>query len=354
MTVPALSGDSVLWPRLVVALLLVIAGCAAPSGPATTPTPPAADTSTPTDTAATSVDNPWGAESVTVAVSNEASPWRSITPLVGDALAYWAANAELGTYEVDWQLRPDAVDPDLVVRLVESTAACGRERPADVVGYAPVLRPGDTADRPETVCVRSGLADSSLRDVLKHEFGHVLGLEHDDPPQPLMAADLPRLPLPQPSTAVREHAWRDDTLTVNTSIEGVYARRRAVVEDQVAAALAYFERGADGTLDRNVTFERTDDPARADVVFRWRTRSPCGDPESGVCGELVERPDGSPQLRVTATNVHEDVVGWYVAHWLAWTFDASHRSEFPVALRSADYDERRDAWWAGNATTNGT
>lgn len=353
MTLPGAPGDvgGATWRRLVVAFVVVLAGCGAPAGPATTPTE--ASTTTAADSA-TTADNPWGAESVTVAVSNEASPWRSIGPLVDDALAYWEANAELGTYEVDWRLRPDAADPDLVVRLVESTAACGRERPADVVGYAPVLEPGDAADRPETVCVRSGLADSALRDVLKHEFGHVLGLDHDDQPQPLMAADLPRLALPQPSAAVREHAWRDDVLTVNTSIEGVFARRRAVVEDQVAAALSYFERGADGTLDRNVTFERTDDPDRADVVFRWRTRSPCGDPRSGVCGELVERPDGEPQLRVTATNVHEDVVGWYLAHWLAWTFDAAHLSDLPDVLRSADYDERRDAWWDGNATGNGT
>jgi hypothetical protein len=344
------------WRRLAVAALVVLAGCGgAPTQPPGTPTPATDDVGTATEgrTAAgtaTGADNPWGAASVTVAVSNEASPWRNVTPLVGAALAYWERHADLGTYAVDWRLRPAAEDPDLVVRLVEDTAVCGREQSEDVVGYAPVLEPGDTADRPETVCVRSGLADGALRDVLAHEFGHVLGLDHDDKPQPLMAADLPRVPLPEPGAAVREHAWRDDSLTVNTSIRGVFARRRAVVEDQVAAALAYVERGADGTVDRTVSVERTADPEAADVVFRWRTRSPCGDPESGVCGELVERSDGSPQLRVTATNVHEDVVGWYLAYWLLWTFDVDHLSAFPEAVQSANYDQRRAAWWRGNAT----
>ena len=116
-----------------VVVLLVCAGCVGPGldapgtgAPESTPTgsdatraPDATATpgpSTPTPTAVGERANPWGTEPIVVAVEDAAGTGREWTPLVREATAFWTANAErFAGYPVEYDVRPDAADPDLVI-----------------------------------------------------------------------------------------------------------------------------------------------------------------------------------------------------------------------------------------------
>ncbi|MFC7172800.1 hypothetical protein ACFQL0_04430 [Haloplanus litoreus] len=136
---------------LVIAVLLVLAGCTTPLDPsATTPTdtpvPAAADPTTPTRTGtptatkpattATPSANPWGDEPIVVAIRNEGGRVRDFEPLVREAASFWEENddAYLG-FGVRYEVRPDAENPDLVVAFTDEIPDCGGV--ADAVGCAP-------------------------------------------------------------------------------------------------------------------------------------------------------------------------------------------------------------------------
>lgn len=332
----------------VVALLLLVAGCQAPAADPGTATGPSQDGQPPTgpaDSETTPARNPWGAETVTVAVSNEASPWRNVTPPVADALDYWNRHArEYGRYRVGFELEPDAADPDVVVRYVGSIGACGSVGYEDGAGFAPRITADDPPEPPEYVCVRRGFDDGSTRHILKHEFGHVLGIDHDEPPRELMRADRQYRRIPNPEPVVRSAAFPRRNVTVAVDRSTVHARRDVVAQRQLDAAIAYYDRGDAETVDDDVSVTETDDEGRADVVVTFPRRSAC-DVDVGSCGTVVERPDGDRQLRVEITATHEDTFGWHAGYWLAYAVAAERHGDLPPTFRNASFASQRSQWW---------
>ena len=348
-----------------VVVLLVCAGCVGPAldapgdgPPESTPAGPDASTrapeatatprpSTPTPTAVGGRASPWGSEPIVVAVEGSAGTGREWAPLVREATAFWAANAErFAGYPVDYEVRPDAADPDLVIEFVETVPEC--DGAGDAAGCAPLVTDGRQIDRPETVSVRTGFSDDSTVTVIQHELGHTLGLTHDDPPVDVMASRMVLYTEPLPNATDREFAWDDADFTVHVDADGT--SDPAGTREQVRQALAYYEDDPPG-LPTNLTFTFVDDPDDAEIVIRPVDTSPCGAGAASCGATSGWDPDGDGAietysgLRISLVALDTDAVGWHVGYWLAFGFGAEPDAEKPPPFRDASYAERRSAWW---------
>lgn len=325
-------------PALVLAALVVLSGCSTtlPGGQ-----------SSPTWTG--DEDNPYREATLTVAVDAGATDGRDVTPLVRRALDYWSANAErYAGYPIEYELVPNASNPDVRVVFAETVADCGTEE--HTAGCAPVIEHARQVSRPVRVRVRTGFSDESTVQVLKHELGHTLGLGHDDPPRSVMQAKSTLSTLPQRNATDRALPWAGPTMTYHVDYGSVPASEREETRRQVRAALGYFADGAEGTVPDNVTFVRTDDRSAADVTISFAESAPCTS-GTGSCGGLQGLdPDGDgametyTKLEITIVGVDTDAVGWHVGSWLARGFGLSE-DERPAPLRSDDPTVRRSEWW---------
>jgi len=345
------------------AALTVLAGCVGPAVdvPATEPPPTDRDASTDapgatatapgtptaTPTAAAAGTNPWGSEPVVVAVADPAGTDREWTRLVREATAFWEANAErFAGFPIEYAVRPDATNPDVVIEFVETVPEC--DGSSDAAGCAPLLTDGRQIDRPETVSVRTGFSDDSTVTVIQHELGHTLGLTHDDGPADVMAARSVLYTEPLPDATEREFAWDDAEFTVY--VDAANASDPEGFEAQVRRALDYYEDDPPG-MPTNLTFTPVDDPDDAEIVVRPVETSPCGSGAASCGGTVGWDPDGDgavetyAELRISLVDL-DGAVGWHVGYWLAFGFGAEADAEKPPPFRDASYEERRAAWWA--------
>jgi hypothetical protein len=348
---------------LVVALLLVVvlAGCLGPSfgsdglagddrpssgtSPAATAvdSEPGGDGSAEAGPATTDGRSPWGSEPIVVAVDGPAG--RDVVPLVRTATAYWETNAtRFVGYAVEYEVRPDAANPDVVVRFRDEITGC--EDSHDTAGCAPYITDAAQIDRPVTVEIKTGLSDDSTVQVVAHELGHTLGLGHDDEPQDVMRTGVTLTTLPQPNATERDFPWADGEFTVYVDVAD--APDPAGAREQVREALDYYER--DAPTGRELTFRVVDDPD-AELVVRYADSSACSE-GSGSCGSSRgPDPDGDgaserySQFTVTVVGLDTDAVGWHVGYWLATAFGAETDAERPAPFRDASYEERRSEWW---------
>ncbi len=289
-------------------------------------------------------ENPWGPEPIVVAI--EAPPDRNVVPLVRRGAAFWEANATRYVgYSVDYEVRPDAGNPDLVVRFVDEVIGC--ERSNHTAGCAPYITSAAQINRPMTVEIKTGLSDASTEQVVAHELGHTLGLGHDDEPQAVMRTGVTLTTLPRPNATERGFPWADSDFTVHIDVDE--ASDPAAARAQVREALDYYERGAPGMPD-NLTFEVVDDPD-ADLVVHYTPESACT-VGSGSCGSSRgPDPDGDgaseryAQFTVTVVGVDTDAVGWHTGYWLAVAFGAEDDEDKPPVFRDASYQDRRSEWW---------
>ncbi|WP_049985310.1 matrixin family metalloprotease [Halobellus rufus] len=354
------------------ALLIAIAGCAGsavdlpstgiggdegtstlPVGQATETADSTSDRPSATPTAIPDGSNPWGTEPVVVAVCDTAGTDREWTPLVAEATAYWETNADrFAGFPVDYEVRPDASDPDVVVEFVDEVPEC--DDSTDAAGCAPLIEDSRQIDRPETVYVRTGFSDNSTVRVLEHEFGHTLGLTHDDEPAEIMTSQTVLYTEPQTDATERDFPWRDADFTVYVDDEN--ASDPDGMRTQVRHALEYYEDGPDGEdapegMPSNLSFTTVEDPDDADIVIRPVESSPCGD-RAASCGATAgEDPDGDgaietyTSMRISLVDLDTDAVGWHVGYWLAYGLGAEDDADKPSPFRDASYEERRSEWW---------
>lgn len=357
------------WQVVAVAVVVAFAGCStgvlqpdattATTTATTTTATTAASTATATTETATSTrttttetgpDNQWGKNPVTVAVEHYADTDRNITPLVADAIAYWNANAtRYAGVDVTFQLARDAANPDVRIVLTEHLPRCGDDT-GDYLGCAPVIDPGETPPVTAHVEILAGYTDDTTREVVKHELGHVLGLDHDDAPQPLMNDTIGgSATLPKPNATEVELPWQSRNVSVYADYSDVAAGHRP----QVQHALEYFEEGADGTLEVTPRFETVESEADADIVIRLHASAQGTDARDtpGSIGRVYGMdPDGDGALEyytnatIIVAGIDNDASGWHVAYWLAYAL-GYQQDEYPPPLVDADYDDRRSEWW---------
>jgi len=381
---------------LAAALLVLLAGCSAPFAPMLPEEPTAGGlgslgTATP--------GGPWGGEIVVGIDAGPDDPDR-VAAAAREAARYWDEHAERYVgHPVSIRVLPDAAVPpatataggsgttgpstaddesgtpgraggreastelDVVIRVGEGVPSCSGV--ADAVGCAPLINDSRQIDRPETVWLRSGLSDDSAALVLTHEFGHLLGLDHEDAPADVMAARTVLYTRPQPNASEVAFPWADREFTVHVAVANASEPVRA--RWQVRYALRYFERnGGRPGVPANLTFTTVENASGADVVIRTTAVSPCGS-GAGSCGETRgPDPDGDgavesyDRLTITLVDLDERAVGWHVGYWLAFGLGAERDAEKPAPFRDASYDERRSRWWeaddepGSNATNVGS
>ncbi|MFC6796861.1 matrixin family metalloprotease [Haladaptatus sp. DYSN1] len=352
---------------LLLTLLVVLAGCAAPLDPGfadttstqvqtTQPpadgTPNAVQTQTQTQTpgAVDSRSNPWQEGTLTIAVEAPDGDSRDYTVLLRDALDYWEANSEqYAGYALSFDVEPNANDADVVVEFVERVDTCGEKR--EVAGCAPYITDSRQINRPERIQVLTGLSDSSTVLVIQHEFGHAMGLNHDDEPADIMAGHANLTTLPMTNATDKPNPWDRSELRVYVDYSAVRDRDRAETREQVQHALDYYASGAEGYVPTNISFVSVDSEAEADVVIQFTDASPCG-ADPGSCGAVRgQDPDGDGELetytnlQITLTGLDTEATGWHVGWWLGYGFGFSSESEYPAPFRDASYTDRRGDWW---------
>ncbi|WP_192498509.1 matrixin family metalloprotease [Halorussus halophilus] len=288
---------------------------------------------------------------MTVGIDQNANLSRDIRPLVNETLRYWNENAtRYGDYDVQFVSTPSS-DADLVVNFTANVTKCGIERDNRTLGCAPILEPNSKVDQ-ETVEIEAGYTNKTTLKILKHEFGHVMGLEHGAEPMPLMAAvDNETERWPDRNLADRAWPRQSSNLSVYYSLENVSEPDREEYREQIQHALDYYANGADGYVPANVSFTRTTNQSGADVVVEFPESTECGGErvEEGSCASQwvinTDQDEAAEYLGTTEIAImgmDADAVGWHVGVWLADSFGLEER---PPPFVDADYDERRDEWW---------
>lgn len=333
-----------------VVVLVVLAGCIGVSNP------PRSNASTETVTTPDReswTGHPWRGATLTVGVENSNASDGEFVRLVRNATGYWDQHVdEYAGYRATFVVEPNASDPDVRVVYADGRSPCG-DANDPVLGCAPVIDRSGEPPRTVHVEITPGYSDATTRRVLKHELGHVLGLDHDDRPRSVMSATLNATHRQTMNATERSLPWRSRNVSVYVNTP------RPGHRDQVEHALAYFEDGADGSLAVTPRFSVVDDPKAADVVVRVLT-SPVlavNLDEAGSIGNLYgEDPDDDGSLEyythatVTVAGVGDDASGWHVAYWLAYAM-GYEKTGFPLPLADADRADRRSDWWRdGNAT----
>ena len=135
-------------------------------------------------------DNPWEKRTVAVYVAHEGPPSAHLDALAERELAHWEANSrEYAEATVSFEPADERGSADLVVVFRENVS-CGPGRFA--VGCARARYSERTGRLTRaTVWIRTGYDDPVVRHVLRHEFGHVFGLDHGDAAErPFMAPTI--------------------------------------------------------------------------------------------------------------------------------------------------------------------
>lgn len=259
-------------------LMLIIAGCggsassSAPTSSTVQPessTVPATPTSTPTPTSTATppplYHNPWNKETIHVAIENPTD--RNYQPIVRQALRYWETDGQKWADWVDLRFSiisdSKTANADAIIRFGSvSTCATGDE---GVVGCAP-YPPGGSFEQTPTAKISTNYTNESTKSVVKHEVGHLLGVEHKQTPK-FMQAESELVGLPQMDAVDRPNPWGQDTLRIYIDDSAVPVPLEETVMTQVDHAISYYNDGGEGATPGGVELVLTERQADADVVI---------------------------------------------------------------------------------------
>lgn len=135
--------------------------------------------------------NPWGEETVLVSYDTYYTDDNYRADAIREAVEYWNHNAEeYGDYSVKIRLVPDQLDrADIKVTFQGDIDICGLNIGGPTAGCTKKIEADQEVSedvRPILLKIDGDLDECATEKVLKHEFGHIYGLDHDDEPQPLM------------------------------------------------------------------------------------------------------------------------------------------------------------------------
>ena len=354
---------------LLLLLLIVIgAGCTGDPGTSVTDsttvettspvqTPSRSTTSTSQVTTTTIVttpqpDNPWKSDTLVVGVKKESNDTRNYKPLVRKAIEFWNNDSITHSpYNVTFLLVNNTESQDVVVNFTEGHIPTTTISIGDTLGSAPLVKPGDRVHSTSMIYIKAGYNNTSTIQTIKHEFGHYLGLEHGDEPMPLMAEYGAASRLPTPNATERPIAWESTNISVLTSVHNM---QDSEVNSQIEHALNYYESGAEGWMESNVTFYMVSNESDADIVievYNSDTNSDLLVDEGSIGSVYGIDPDDDQALeyytsaRIIVGGIEEDAVGWHVGSWIAYSLGGEDLEDVPSPFDNADYDDRRDEWW---------
>ncbi|MFB6221846.1 MAG: matrixin family metalloprotease [Halolamina sp.] len=291
--------------------------------------------------------NPWNESELVVAVDADATGDRAVGRLVRKAAAFWSNQSRrYAGYPVAFSVQPNAENPDIVIRFTDEVGKCGYA--ATAAGCAPYINSSAAIDRPVVIDVRTGFDDASTAHIVRHELGHLLGIEHGEPPTDVMRPDVELETLPRPNATDRVFPWPDTSFNVYLDLSA--APNEAAARKQVQHALAYYERGLEGMPD-NLTFTVVDDPSKADISIHYRESASCNGEPNTCFRSRGPDPDGDDAIEeyrhvnITVYGTDTEAIGWYVGSRLAYAFGAEEEGQRPEPFGHATPVERRSNWW---------
>ncbi len=296
-------------------------------------------------------ENPWSADPIIVAI-DDPIPDQDVRPSVEAAIAYWNGNIEkYSDFHGRFVLRPNASNPDILVRFTRQVICDGTE---EAIGCAPYYdRVGAVTDPPTEIEIEAGYSRSNTTRTVKHEFGHVLGIEHGSDPMPLMRSSHDVTYQSVTDAHNRSNPWYTDNLTVFLEAKGDwYDTDRQRYKEQLDHAVTYYDDGADGHVPANVSFAWTRNRTAAEIVFAFPDDPPCGEAgESLSCysqfGHNLDTDDAFEyhvNATISFTDIPEDRVAWHAGYWLGFAMGAANVSDLPPPFDEPEEDPRED-WW---------
>jgi hypothetical protein len=246
--------------------------------------------------------------------------------------------------------RPYEADfPDVRVRFVDRIDTCGYNIAPYFLGCAPYP---DSIETYETADVRIAFGNENgqytnrtIQRTLKHEFGHLHGVEHDQEPQPLMNETGIEVLRPQPNATEQAIPWENDTIQIYIDEESFADSINDDIDDQVSNTLAWFNNGKGKTPD-NLTVERTQNRSEAEIVVTsGNVREGYASTTENFYGRDVDE-DGSYEYYtyfeiIIDPEVESDRFGWNVGYWIDTVVNPDENSE---PFEDPDGGDRRD-WW---------
>lgn len=181
-----------------VSFLIVFAGCSN-SGNTETATSSPQETETLTVTprkssiptpGPSSRDNPWNKTAIKIVVNGPQEKKKQFEDnkniyyqIIYEALIYWKNKApKYADYTVDFYYKPAQESGDVYVNY-EWRNVCDLP---DKGGCAPIIEKNETAPQAAIVRIQLGYDYNTTLHIAKHEFGHLLGIQHGEPPHEVM------------------------------------------------------------------------------------------------------------------------------------------------------------------------
>ena len=296
-------------------------------------------------------DNPWGKDTVTVALVEGGHEEIDYRAALSDAIGYWNDNSEYGDYTVEFVAIDDVDDADIRVKIRDSVASCGIEHSDDVLGCAPLLTEGTRADSPTTVKIESGYNPQSTEEVMIHEFGHVLGIRHGEAPDQYMQPKNTAYSVAQPNASERGYPWQTTEFRFHVATEDSQ-RDRAEARDQVGHVIDYYSRikDEDPAVPSNISVAWADNRSDANVVVRFRDQLPNGKSQGSTVSQVGFDPDGDQAIEyytnvtVALADLDTEALGWHTGYWFGQALGIDV-PDLPDPFIDADARDRRGDWW---------
>lgn len=299
-------------------------------------------------------DNPFEQSNVTVAITGSPD-YMNATREVRSALDYWESGEgnKYSDYDVNFILEPNASDARVTVEFKESIY-CDYTITADNAGCASVLNNDTTADQTENVEIMSGYSNNSTQQILRHEFGHLYGLEHGEEPMPLMSEEMSLTRQNRPNASERRNGWEsfDDftvryQLTIATNTSTIPDFRQDDVDEQVGEVIDYFNNDPNSKIPPSLTLTRSSTSTEADIEVRI---GDTGDPDiastQSVYGYDLDTDDAIEQYSKIVITIDPDVPTEHFGYHIAYPIQASFLGPNQEYSNELDgHDDDREDWY---------
>lgn len=316
--------------------------------PTAEPTPTATPTPRPPQ-------NPWKADVVKIAINDTTDTDRNWTAMVQEGAQYWNNSAgDYTNFEVNFTIIDDPRRADVVVYILPKIEVCGLEVSLDTF-----LGCADSHDEvgealytggPSMVKIADGYQRPVTVETISHEFGHMLGLGHQDGDTvPVMRTNVSAAEVLQPNATERAWPWGDErSIEVFVDENSVPEYLRPEYRRQVTDVVEYYDSGADGFMPANTSVSITDEQSNADINVTFPETRPGDEPASSPRVFGLD-PDQDAALETyTSFNIaveqgiDSDNSGWHVGYWMAYAFGAESVEDKPDPF-DTDNDDR-DNW----------
>ena len=143
---------------------------------------------------ATTPDNPFEEDPIVVNVTYGENITESYDSLTNTSIDYWNEHDEqYGNWTANLSFRPDAEQAEITIHFVEEIDSCGLNFAimSSFTGCSDLIKDYHTYDH-TTVEIVGERPKESVKRTVKHEFGHIYGIEHGEEPMPLMDGEVER------------------------------------------------------------------------------------------------------------------------------------------------------------------